>query len=228
MEQKAFKKNNKNKKIIACKLGSANQAIGNIEKNTDTFVLTYGQFSLIDALVAILDQTGPAHVAISTWTAAHAHLDRSAELMEAASVLSFKMIVDRSFKTRQPKYYEHMAGLFGADSIRAINTHAKFMVIRNDKWDIVVRTSMNLNENPRLENIEISENKDFADFFSRIVSDVFNEVPVGKMSCKTPELNSISETPHFRIVSGKHIKASTLKEPRYTHELRDGKCAEAG
>ena len=67
MNPKAFKKGNAGKKIRACKKGTASQAIGIIEKNTDTFCLTYGQFSLIDALLAILDQTGPAHVTISTW-----------------------------------------------------------------------------------------------------------------------------------------------------------------
>jgi hypothetical protein len=81
MEPKSYKKTNAKKKVRACKRGTASQAIGIIEKESDTFILTYGQFSLIDALVAILDQTGPAHVSVSTWTAAHADLSQSAELM---------------------------------------------------------------------------------------------------------------------------------------------------
>ena len=77
-------------------------------------------------------------------------------MVESLEVLSLKMIVDRSFKSRQPKYYKKMIELFGINCIREIRNHSKFMVIRNDNWDIVVRTSMNLNNNPRLENIEIS------------------------------------------------------------------------
>lgn len=219
MKPKTYKRNNKNKKMRASKKSSAIWAIGKIEKNTDTFILTYGQFSLIDALIAILDQTGPAHVMISTWTAAHAHLDRSAELMEAASILSLRMIVDRSFQTRQPKYHARMLELFGAESVRAINTHAKFMTIRNDKWDIVVRTSMNLNENPRLENIEISENNDFADFFDRIADDIFTEVAEGEKLNSFPELASVPDSPGFPLVSGEHLKMSNLKEVQYTHVL---------
>ena len=141
---KSFKKSNKEKEIRACKRGTAKQAIGIIEKNTDTFILTYGQFSLIDALMVMLDQTGPAHVAISTWTAAHAHLDKSQELMENSEILSLKMIVDRSFKTRQPGYFAHMIKLFGVDCVREMRTHAKFITVRNDKFKIVARTSMNL------------------------------------------------------------------------------------
>lgn len=218
---KAHKKKIKKKDIRTIKRGSAIQAIGTLEKDIDLFVLTYGQFSLIDGLMAILRQTGPAHVAISTWTAAHAHLDKSAELLGAADMLSFRMIVDRSFQTRQPKYYKHMIDLFGAQSIRAINTHAKFMIIRNDEWDIVVRTSMNLNENPRLENIEISENRDFAEFFQTIVDDIFHEVPEGKNLCTQPALENVPESVQFQVVSGDYMDVNNLKEAKYSHEISE-------
>jgi len=221
MTPKAFKKSNKEKQIRACKRGSATQAIGTIEKDTDTFILTYGQFSLIDALMVILDQTGPAHVSISTWTAAHAHLDKSQELMENSEILSLKMIVDRSFKTRQPKYFHHMIKLFGADSIREIRTHAKFITVRNEKFNIVARTSMNLNENPRLENIEISENKEFADFFTAIVDDIFTEVNPSETKSDMLELSSLSDNPKFKMVSGDYINRIDLKEVGYSHELRE-------
>lgn len=221
MEPKSHRKSNQNKTIRACKRGTAAQAIGKLEKNTDTFILTYGQFSLIDALMAILDQTGPAHVSISTWTAAHAHLDRSAELMETADILSFRMIVDRSFHSRQPKYYEHMLSLFGPDSVRAIRTHAKFMLIRNDKWNIVVRTSMNLNENPRLENLEVSDNAGFADFFDAITDDIFAEVPPGEDRSELPKLTSVQDGNLFRLVKANHIKRRSLNEPKYTHEIAE-------
>lgn len=216
---KSFRKSNNFKKIRASKKGTAVQAIGKLEKDTDTFILTYGQFSLIDALMAILDQTGPAHVVISTWTAAHAHLDRSSELLESSDILSFRMIVDRSFKTRQPKYFHHMINLFGINCIRQIRTHAKFITVRNDKWNIVIRTSMNLNENPRLENIEVSENKDFVDFFDQITDDIFAEVQEGESKSDLPGLASIKENEPFKIVTGNHIKRNTLKEVRYTHEI---------
>jgi len=219
IKPKSFKKSNKEKEIRACKRGSAKQAIGKIEKNTDTFILTYGQFSLIDALMEILDQTGPAHVAISTWTAAHAHLDKSQELMESAEILSLRMIVDRSFKSRQPGYFNHMIELFGADCVREMRTHAKFITVRNDKWNIVARTSMNLNENPRLENIEISESRPFADFFTNIVNDIFAEVGQSENKSDMVELLNVEESPMFKIVKGEFIKLKTLNEPRYTHEL---------
>jgi len=226
---KSFRKPNDGKKMRVAKKATALQAIGRLEHNTDTFILTYGQFSLIDALLVILDQTGPAHVAISAWTAAHAHLERSAELMATAEILSFRMIVDRSFQTRQPQYYKQMVELFGAESIRAISTHAKFITVRNDEWNIVMRTSMNLNENPRLENLEVSDNKEFADFFSQIVADVFDEITPEYNAWQQPELNSMAESVSFPLIQANHIKRSTLNEITYTHELgNNGVCQPVG
>mgnify|MGYP003147818416 CR=1 FL=1 len=205
--------------VRAAKIATAREAIGTIEKESDVFILTYGQFSLIDALVAILDQTGPADVAISTWTAADAHLERSAALLESASMRSFRMIVDRSFETRQPEYCHHMRQLFGAESVRAIRTHAKFMLIRSDTHNISVRTSMNLNENPRLENIEISEGLEFAEFFQAVIDDIFAEVQERENRSPLPGLESIQESFQFQEVEAAVIKREGLNEPRTSHTI---------
>ena len=198
---------------------SAREAIGEIEKGTDTFILTYGQFSLIDALCAILAQTGPADVTISTWTAANAHLQRSAELLESAAIRSFRMIVDRSFESRQPEYAHHMRQLFGAESVRAIRTHAKFMLIRNEDWNVVVRTSMNLNENPRLENIEISEDPALAEFFQAVADDVFAEVKPGENASDIPGLHGVQESFPFHPVEARTIPQESLNEVGTTHTI---------
>ena len=205
------------RKCRTAKKASAADAIGKIEKNTDTFILTYGQFSLIDALCAILDQVGPSDVTISAWTAADAHLERSAALMESAQIKSFKMIIDGSFATRQPGYCSHMRTLFGDECIRAIKSHAKFMLIRSETHNIVVRTSMNLNENPRLENIEISEDETFAEFFQEIVNDIFKEMKVGSYKQTLPELENVQETFQFPEIQSGIIKREDLNEPRTTH-----------
>lgn len=207
------------RKIRMARCASAREAIGAIEKNTDTFILTYGQFSLIDALCAILHQTGPADVTISTWTAANAHLQRSAELMESAAIRSLRLIVDRSFQGRQPEYYHHMRELFGPNCIRAIRTHAKFMLIRNDDFDVVVRTSMNLNENPGLENIEISEDAALAGFFQTVSDDVFAEVGPGENASDIPGLDSVQESIPFRPLEARPIPQESLNEVHTTHTV---------
>lgn len=216
---KTHKKPAKRKSRLA-KMSTAAEAIGRIDKNTDTFVLTFGQFSLIDALIHVLDQTGPANVDLSTWTAADAHLQRSAELMEAAKIKRFRMIVDRSFETRQPGYCAHMRKLFGNECIRAIRTHAKFAVVRSKTHDIVIRTSMNLNENPRLENIEISEDKTFADFFQIIVDEIFSEVDEKQNRSAMLDLANIPDDYPFREIQANQIPRESLNEPQTTHTIK--------
>jgi len=220
MKPQTFKKTNKGKEIRVSKLSTARESIGELEHSCDLFILTFGQFSLIDALVAILEKTGPANVAISTWTAASAHLEKSKELMNDAQILDFKMIVDRSFESRQPEYVQHMRNLFGPSCIRAIRTHAKFMLIRNEKWNIVVRTSMNLNENPRLENIEISESLSFSDFFQSIVDSVFAEVNEGENRSRMLEMSDVQESFPFLEVQAGTINQLKTNEAKTTHIIR--------
>jgi hypothetical protein len=167
---------------------------------------------LIDALSVILDQVGPADVVVSSWTAADAHLEEAAGMIESMNILSFRMIVDRSFRGRQPGYYDHMTRLFGPECIRAIRSHAKFMVISNENWKIVVRTSMNLNENPRFENIEISEDGEFVKFMLEIVDAIFREVLPDMDASKEPVLEGLDAK--FPFVKSTQIKMEDLDVPK--------------
>lgn len=186
------------------------------------FVFTFGQFSLIDALIHILDETGPADVVISTWTAADAHLERARDLLESAAIRSMRWIVDRSFETRQPDYCYHMRRIFGPDCIRAIRTHAKFMLVHNERWNVVCRTSMNMNENPRLENIEVSEDADFAAFFQRVSDDIFAEVAEGENRSPLPTLAGLQESFPFAEIQAGVIPRESLHEARTTHVTTRG------
>lgn len=209
------------RKVSVAKVATAREAIGLIEKDSDCFILTFGQFSLIDALIAILGQTGPASVDIATWTAADADLTKVGNLMEAMSITRLRMVLDRSFYNRQPGYCHRMRDIFGDECIRFVRSHAKFLVIRNEIFNIVVRTSMNLNNNPRLENIEISESEGFAEFFGSIVDSIFTEIAPGEFKETRPDLVAIPDDFPFRPIEAKQIPLEFTKEVTYTHILRD-------
>lgn len=197
---------------------TASDAIGELKPRQDIYILTFGQFSLVDALVHILRQTGPANVDLSTWTAADAHLEKTRSLMESAEILRFRMVVDRSFESRQPEYVYHMRKLFGPECIRAVRTHAKFFVVSNDKWKVVARTSMNLNENPRLENIEISTDDSLADFLTQIVDEIFVEIPEGKNHSPMLELAAMEQASPYKMVQADFIRNAVI--PETTHEIK--------
>lgn len=208
------------RKTRIAKTLTASEAIGPLEKGTDTYILTFGQFSLIDALVAILDQTGPASVDLSTWTAADADLGTIISMLESASIEKFRMIVDYSFKKREPVAYPRILRAFGADCIRELRTHAKFMIIRNDDWHIVVRTSMNLNKNPRLENLEVSVDQGFAETMTMWVDAIFGEVIAGEGQSQLPELRNIPDDYPFKPVEAKQLQANQLSLPSFTHTVK--------
>jgi len=153
--------------------------LGDLDKNTEIFGITRGDISIIDIIQYILHVTGPADVLLATWTAADADIKHAKELFSNGNIRNIQFIVDRSFETRQPAYCKELVKSFGEDSIRYQRLHCKFTVIRNENWNFVIRTSMNLNKNTRFENFEITEDKDFSDYFYRFFDVVFKSTKKG-------------------------------------------------
>lgn len=191
------------------KVTNARDALVGFGPRAEIYCLTFGQFSLMDAIEAILDYTGPADVAISTWTAAAADLSRSAEHLRDQRIRSLRFVVDCSFGQRQPGYLALIRELFGDDAIRSTRTHAKFATITNDDWRVAVRTSMNLNENPRLESIEVSDDAALAGFLLDVVNEIFAEESAGDYSTKSrPQLaglESLSVAPAVSMSRGVRV-----------------------
>lgn len=174
-------------------VAGAAEYIGNIKKETEIFGITKGQFSITDIIEHVLNQTGPAHVMISTWTAASADIGKQKEFLNNGKIQSLLFLVDRGFKNRQPEYCEEILKLFGESAIRFLRLHAKFIVIQNDDWNIVVRTSMNLNQNKRMENFEITEDKEFCEYFKKFFEVCFDSIPVGNDSGNVDQIDAFDQ-----------------------------------
>lgn len=166
-------------KLVSAPDGVAESAIGMLEPGFRMFGMTRGQFSLIDLVRAILRQTGPAHLCISTWTAGIRDVDNVEFLVSRGDILGLQLIVDRSFTSRQPEYARKVVQVFGDQAIRCTRTHAKFAIIRNDEWAITVRSSMNLNRNPRFEQFDIDDDPALADFLQAHVDEMCEMMPAG-------------------------------------------------
>ena len=122
-----------------------------------------------------LQQAGPADVFFSTWSAATADIAAAHRFLQNGQIKSLKFLVDYSFQSRKPEFCQELIDAFGHDALRVTVTHAKSVLITNDEWNLVVRTSMNLNYNPRFENFEISESKEFADFMKAIINEIWTD-----------------------------------------------------
>lgn len=166
---------------------NAHAAVAGLEPGCELFGFSKGQFSLINLIRAVLDQTGPANVTVCTWTAAHGSIDDAYAMLNDRKILSMRWLIDFSFLSRRPDYVERLRAQFGDDCIRVTSCHAKFVTIRNDRWDLAIRTSMNLTDNPRLENFEISDDAGLASFLDGIVNEVFELCPAGDAFDKRPQ-----------------------------------------
>ena len=165
-------------------------AIGTITPGCEIYGLTKGAFSLVDIIVACLAQTGPADVVLSTWTAAGSDIDFAMKLLADGRVRSMRFIVDYSFQSRQPAYCAALRERFGDDSIRVTRNHCKFVLILNETWNLAIRTSMNLNENRRLENFEISDDPALAGYLRDFTDTLFAATASGVGFTQKPSENA--------------------------------------
>lgn len=165
---------------------SAREALEALAPGGSIITLTFGQFSIGDAVRALLDRTGPAEVTISTWTAAKAEIEHAYRMIEDGRIQSMRWLVDRSFATRQPEYCRALLDRFGEDSIRTTRTHAKWATIVGGGFHFAVRTSCNLNTNPRLELIEVSDSEPLAGWFNGIADELWDTLDGGDLAGELP------------------------------------------
>lgn len=166
-------------RLVRAPVETATAALGALCPGCRLFGMTKGQFSLVDLMIAILSQTGPADVTLSTWTTGIRDAESADALMDTGIIRSLTLLTDRSFPTRKPQYCARLLEIFGPDAIRCTRTHAKFLVIRNDCWNIVVTSSMNLNRNPRFEQFTLDDSPALCDFLMEHVSEMLEAAPCG-------------------------------------------------
>lgn len=152
-------------------------ALGEITHGLDRYMISKGQFSLIDLIRAVLDQIGPADFAISTWTATGADISEAFEFLHDGRILSARWLLDFTFQRRQPAFAGQLRELFGDESIRITRNHAKIVLLTNDEWNVTILSSMNLNLNPRMEFVLVREDRDLAAFNLEWIGEIFETKP---------------------------------------------------
>lgn len=160
---------------------TAGEAIGKLLPGCRVLGFTKGQFSLIDLMQAVLAQTGPAAVTISTWSTGIRDAESVEFLRDSGLIRSCLLLLDYSFPNMRAGRGNAVSVLeaFGAANIRCARNHAKFVLIRNDHWNIAIRSSMNLNRNPRFEQFDLDDDAAICDFMAAVVDEVFESTPQG-------------------------------------------------
>lgn len=160
------------------KVASARDTIEGFGHGMDVCGLTFGQFSLLDLIQAALEITGPADVVISTWSAGFYDVGAAERFRDSGAIRRIRFVMDSSDKRGQVTAGD-VGSIFGAESIRTSRSHAKFAILTNAAWSVVITSSMNLNLNPRLEQFEMTDDPERAAMFLGFVDALFDELPAG-------------------------------------------------
>lgn len=195
-------------------VAGAKAAMRDFGPGLETTCYTYGQFSLIDVVVALIDDhTGPVDLDVCTWTVGVADMVRVNELMELGRITDIRWVVDQGFQSRQPGYCEQFRMIYGDEKIRTLRAHAKFLLLRNDQWDIVIRTSMNLNQNTRFEHVDVTHDRDLAEWHREVVDGIFQTEPLGDFAPKSNVLvNGVAAAQHAgRVERGRVMNRGQVR-----------------
>lgn len=137
---------------------TAAECIGELDHGMHLFAITRGQFSMIDAVLAVLDQTGKARITIWTWTIAAYEVGMFLQLLaderiERGSLL----VIDHGARDKNMELIQKWKAAHGPGSVKFVVNHAKICTVQNAEWRVLLRGSMNLNANPKFEQLDITE-----------------------------------------------------------------------
>lgn len=174
-------------------------AIGPIHTEMEVYGILAGQFHFINIIEYLVGQIEvykePMTLDISSWTIAKFEASRLAAISQSDYVSRLRVIVDNSMLNLVPDSFDFLRSLIADDSMRLLRCHCKFALISSKTWNIAIRTSMNLNQNKRLENFEISDCIDLVLYMRDIVDDIFSTPFDPKSRVKINELGRDKNAP---------------------------------
>ncbi len=162
---------------------NATASLGTIHKGFSLFGLTRGQFSMIDLILACLDQVGPARISLWTWCIAEYEVQCFERLLMDHRITGALLVIDSQARTKNRHLLTRWQTVHGAKSIRWVVNHAKIATIETAGFKLLLRGSMNLNYNPRFEQFDVDEGHPGFELIRRTES----ELPLLRLDHSTAE-----------------------------------------
>lgn len=159
--------------VIAGVLERTSQ-LGAINQGVDKHFYSNGAFNLVQLMLYVLKQTGPAHVFLSTYSIAEDSISTLRRYVDDGTILSIRFLIDNRVRSISPKPFAHLIASF-PDAYRCTSLHAKVALISNDDWHVSVVGSQNATHNPKLERGIIHTSEDIWRFDNNIMYEQFNE-----------------------------------------------------
>ena len=167
---------------------TAAACIGPVEPGMSLFAITRGQFSMVDAVLHVLDQCGPSRLSIWTWTIAEYEISVFTALMRDARLTSARLCIDEGGRGKyvgqgarggDASIVREWKQTFGPESVRYIRNHAKIATVEGGGRRVLLRGSMNLNFNARFEQLDVTEGGPDFD----LVREIEDEFPILPDDC---------------------------------------------
>jgi len=161
IELKMRKKENEEKAFaFSCSIDKAEIRLGKVrEKIRDVIgdirgidLIDYtsmGRWSMHHLLFYLLEQTGPAKVWFTTWAISTKAITMMVDALSDGTITELHSLLDRRIRIRRSDCMAFLT--HNANSIFLIDCHAKVLLIENEVWRIVVKSSANFSENKRIE-----------------------------------------------------------------------------
>lgn len=167
----------------------AADCIGPVHAGMSVFAITRGQFSMIDAVLHVLKATGPAKVSIWTWNIADYEIDVFTAMMRDERVTAGRLVIDLSARARNAPLIAGWRDLFGAESVRTVRNHAKIATVEGGGFRVLLRGSMNLNHNPRFEQLDVTEGGPDFD----LIREIENEIEILPPDASCADVDRVSK-----------------------------------
>lgn len=135
---------------IAAYYLSSPSGLGKLAADRNTHYWSNGSFNLVQLMLYILGQIGPAHVIMSSYSFSAESATSLKNKVEKGEILSARFLIDNRVRSLSPKPFAQLTESFPG-CVRCTSVHAKVVCLWNDAWRISIVCSQNATSNPKLE-----------------------------------------------------------------------------
>lgn len=151
---------------------SSPEGLGQLLPGKAKHYYSSGAFNLIQLVLYILRQTGPAHLFLATYSISDRSITTLRNHVDEGQVLSIRFLIDNRVRTISPKPFDHLITAFPGQT-RCRTLHAKVALVWNEHWHISVVGSQNATHNPKLERGIIHTSRNIFDFDKQVLENEF-------------------------------------------------------
>jgi len=123
---------------------------------------------MIDVISVLISATKPSVVSVWTWAIADYEVECFEKFMSDKDISGGLLVIDRAAENRNAEIIQRWRDRFGDESVKVCQNHAKISTVEGQGLKFLARGSMNLNCNPRFEQLDITEGGEDFDLVRKI------------------------------------------------------------